>query len=136
LAAIREAGDPFVPIRIASYRKAFFQLAGTLKVDPDYEPAKVLAAVRAALGAAFSFEARAFGEPVTLSAVVTVIHKVPGVIAVDIDILSRTDGVGGDGTKNPLPAEIPRLGTKHGLVLPAELLLLDFSSLENLGAAR
>jgi hypothetical protein len=136
LAAIREAGHPFVPIRIASYRKAFFRLAGTLKVDPDYEPTKVLAAVRAALSALFSFEARGFGEPVTLSAVVKVIHEVPGVVAVDIDTLSRTDGVGGEGTKSPLPAEIPRLGTEHGLVLPAELLLLDIGSLENLGAAR
>ena len=134
LNAIRNSGDPHVPVRVGSYRKAFFRVAGTIKVDPDYEPERVLAAVRENLRTAYSFENLAFGAPVTLSGLVARMHAVAGVVAVDVDALARTDGVGGDGTINPLPAATPQAGTA-GSVLAAELLLLDEGSLEKLGVA-
>ena len=90
-AAIREASVPGVPVRVQSYRKAAgaFTLSARVKIDPDHEADRVLAAVRAALELAFSFEAREFGQPVELSEVFAAIHTVPGVIAVDVDDLRR-----------------------------------------------
>jgi hypothetical protein len=91
LAAIQQAGDPFVPLQVASYRQALFRIAGSIKVDPDYQPDKVLAAVEQALRSHFSFEARSFGQPVMLSEVIAVMHTAPGVVAVDLDKFERTD---------------------------------------------
>jgi hypothetical protein len=128
LAAMREGGDPRVMVRVASYRKASFQIAATLKCDPDHEPDKVLGAVRDALRSAFSFDARQFGQPVALSEVITTMQSVDGVVAVDVDELSRTDGIGGGGLQQLLPAAGPQVGAQ-GEVLAAELLLLDPNSL-------
>ena len=52
---MRAAGDPFVELRVMTYRAAFFRLAGTVKVHADYETDKVLAAVETALREAFHF---------------------------------------------------------------------------------
>ena len=51
-------------------------------------PDDVIEAVRTGLLAAFSFDARDFGQPVSLDEVVAVIHRVPGVVAVDVDALA------------------------------------------------
>jgi hypothetical protein len=90
-AAIRDASVPGVPVRVQSYRKAAgaFTLSARVKIDPDHETERVLAAVRVALELAFSFEAREFGQPVELSEVIAVIHSVSGVTAVDVDDLRR-----------------------------------------------
>ncbi len=90
LDALRLAGDPQVPIQIATYRPAFFKLKVKIKVDPDHLAEKVLAAIEEAMRAAFSFYARAFGQPIMLSEVYAVIQAVAGVIAADIDKLYRT----------------------------------------------
>jgi predicted phage baseplate assembly protein len=124
LAAIQKAGGSHVPVRMQSYRKAFFRLAGTVTVASDAQPDLVVAAVKAALRSSFSFEARAFGRPVNLSDVVAVMQAVPGVVAVDIDELRRTDGIGGDGLVQPLPAALPQIDDT-GSLLAAELLILD-----------
>jgi predicted phage baseplate assembly protein len=101
LAAMQQAGDPFVPLEVASYRQALFRIAGSIKVDPDYQPDKVLAAVEQALRGHFSFEARSFGQPVMLSEVIAVIHTAPGVVAVDLDKFERTDA--------PAPSNLKQL---------------------------
>ena len=46
LKAMRAAGDPFVALKVKSYRPAFFRFAGKVKIDPAYEPDAVLAASR------------------------------------------------------------------------------------------
>ena len=91
LEALQEAGDPFVSLRVQSYRPAYFRFAGKVKVNPDYQPSQVLAAVELALRTQFSFAARAFGQPVMLSEVIAVVQAVPGVVAVTVDKLYRTD---------------------------------------------
>ena len=90
LAALQQAGDPFVSLRVKSYRPAYFRFAGKVKVNPDYETDAVLAAVESALRAQFSFDVRAFGQPVFLSEVIAAVQAVPGVVAVDVrQIVSR-----------------------------------------------
>lgn len=83
--ALRKAGDPHIPIRIDSYRPAFFEVRPRVHLDPDREGDRVIAEAEDRLTHAFSFENREFGQPVTLSEVVAVLQATPGVVAVDID---------------------------------------------------
>jgi predicted phage baseplate assembly protein len=112
LGAIQQAGVPRVPVRVQSYRPGagLFTLSGRVKIDADYETESVLTAVRTALQAEFSFEARAFGDPVNLSEVIAVMQSVRGVIAVDIDEFRRVE--------QPVTATFP-LARFSSLVLQA-----------------
>lgn len=120
--AIHAAGDPFVPVQVKSYQEALFQLAGGLKIDPDYEAEKVLDAANDALRDTFSFANRQFGQPVPLSEVIALVQAVAGVVAVDIDSFYRT----GKTVKwnSRLEAELPNGGDPASLGA-AELLTLD-----------
>jgi predicted phage baseplate assembly protein len=128
--ALRMAGDAYVALTVKSYRKVSFQVHGSVSVLPDHRPERVLRDVIEELRRAFSFEAREFGQPVVLSEVISSIHGVPGVIAVDIDKLFRHD--------DPVPDLHPRLDAEQpaigpdGVAEPAELLLLDEPSLHHL----
>ena len=122
ITAIHAAGDPFVPVQIASYEAARFRLTGQIKVDPDYETEKVITAVEEALRTAFSFESRSFGEPVVLSEVIALAQAVPGVVAVNIKKLYRTGAT--PKLNDRLEAELPSGGDPATLDA-AELLTLD-----------
>ena len=127
VSAILLSGDVHVPITIKSYRGVTFKLQANVKIDSDYIEANVLAAVEAALRDSFSFEARGFGQPVTLSEVFAVMQNVAGVVAVDINKLYRTDAA--ELLNSFLAAFAPRAGD-DAAVLSAELLTLDAEPLE------
>jgi hypothetical protein len=122
ITAIHAAGDPFVPVRAVSYQKRLFKVAGKIKIDPDYEAEKVLAAANDTLRDTFSFGKRQFGQPVNLSEVTALVQAVEGVVAVDVDSLYRT----GQTVKlnSRLEAELPHGGDPASLGA-AELLTLD-----------
>jgi hypothetical protein len=129
LSAIQKAGAPHVPLQVQPYRKAFFELSATIIVKPEFQTESVVAAVEQALRAHFSFDARAFGQPVMLSEVMAVMQAVPGVLAVDITSLRRIDNVFRrreflfqlpDSLATALPVV-----TDDGTLLAAELLTLD-----------
>jgi len=124
LAALAQSGDANISFRVVPHRDARFQIRGTFRVERDHLPEKVRAAVEAALVAHFSFAARSFGQPVTLSEVVSVIQGTPGVQVVDVDELSRTTG--GGMVRGRLLAAMPE-GE-----LGAELLTLDAARLNQL----
>jgi hypothetical protein len=125
-AAIARAGDPAVPVRVGDFRPVPFRLEARVETDPDRVGAQVLADVRAALLGRFSFDARAFGQPVALSEVMAVIQGVAGVLWVDVDVLARP---GGPAQPAPvLSAQQPVMGST-GAVLAAELLMIDAASL-------
>jgi hypothetical protein len=90
----------------------------------------VLAVVEQALRAQFSFDVRAFGQPVMLSEVIAVIHAVPGVVAVDVNKLFRADASATLETR--LLAALPET-LSNGDVAAAELLTLDPTPLDQLG---
>ena len=145
LAALAKAGDPCVRLHVKSYRKALFRIAGSVKVAPDHLQEKVLAAVEQSLRKQFSFDARAFGQPVTLSEVIAVMQAAPGVMAVDLDKFYRVAGTKAmrhrvpvskfyrayktKGLAHRLLAAMPVAGA-NGKVDPAELLTLDPGPLE------
>jgi hypothetical protein len=152
LSAMQMAGDPYVPLRVQTYRQAYFRMAARVKVDPDYQRDHVLAAVEKALRTSFSFDARAFGQPVTQSEVIAVMQAVPGVVAVDLYKLYRPDSLAfylpGRShlpiiidffppwsiklLNNTLLAAVPQTGARGG-ILAAELLTLDPAPLDDLG---
>jgi predicted phage baseplate assembly protein len=123
LNALRTSGDPHVGFRVRSYRRAFFRVDAGLRIHPDYVSEKVLDAVDVALHQRYSFDERAFGQPVHLSEVTAVIQSVAGIEAVDVNKLYRLD--------RPSPHIRPRLESEFPLpgardeVDAAELLILD-----------
>jgi hypothetical protein len=129
LKALRDLGNPLVPAELKTCKPVKFGLAGTVFVDSDRVPEKVESAVKDALKAAFSFDARSFGQPVALSEVEAVIQNVPGVAFVDLDALYLGTA---SGLAHYLPAFKPDDGAAVGTVSPAELLTLDEASLSAL----
>jgi hypothetical protein len=132
LAAMRQSGDPNVPLRVQSFRNAYFRLGATLTIEPAATHDLVLAAVEAALRAAFCFQARDFGQPVALSEVLAVMQSVSGVRAAQVTQFFRTDDGVGSGVGNVLVAAVPAAGSA-GETLAAELLSIDPRPLDLVG---
>lgn len=91
VAALDAARDPSMHVRVDTYQPLFFNLAANILIDSRYLWAGVQAAVASALVAAYSFDTRSFGQPVTVTEVVTTIQQTPGVVFVDLDWLYRFD---------------------------------------------
>ena len=130
LAALQRAGDPFVSLRVKSYRPARFRFAGKVKIDPDHQTDVVVAAVENALRDKFSFDVRAFGQPVFLSEVIATVQAVTGVLAVDVNKLYRAGAAA--TLQNRLLAALPET-LADGSLVAAELLTLDLAPLDELG---
>ena len=121
-AAMRRFGDPHVPLSLASYRKALFQISARLVLAPNYAALAqlVLDTAEGMLRQAFSFTARSFGQTVALSEVVAILQGVDGVQAVEVSALFRS---GDEPVLNALlPASAPQSGPN---LVGAELLTLD-----------
>jgi predicted phage baseplate assembly protein len=84
-AATRRYGDPAVRLDLSQARSEPVQLEASLRVDPRYRFDDVASAVRGALVSALGFAARAIGQPLSLSRVLTVMQRAEGVLAVDVD---------------------------------------------------
>jgi hypothetical protein len=95
----------------------------------------VLAEVEAALRAAFAFEARALSQPVQQSEVIAAVHRVPGVVAADLDLLyggTAPPAQTAVSLQGRLLASRARVGPA-GTALPAELLTLAAGPLASIG---
>jgi hypothetical protein len=125
--AIDAARDPVQQVRVASYLSVSFQLKATVIIDePRFVGPDVLAAVNSALLAAFSFDQRAFAQPVTAAEVISIIQAIPGVIATNLTQLYRSDDITGPSQTEPpplLPANFAHRDNA-GIVL-AELLTIN-----------
>ena len=112
---------------VFSYQAASFRLSVDVKVDEASEIEPTLSAVRSALEGAFAFDARGFGQPVSIDEVAAVVHRVKGVVAVDVNVLRRSDQPTNPAVRPRLRADLPVVsGTT---VTPAELLTLDATTL-------
>ncbi|HEY1770179.1 MAG TPA: putative baseplate assembly protein [Chthoniobacterales bacterium] len=120
--AIHHSGDPFVPIRVASYEERLFKLSAQILVESDYESDLVFSAIEDALRAQFSFAARYFGEPVEMSEVIALIQSIAGVVAVNLKALYRTGSA--PILNSRLEANLPNDGNPDSLGV-AELLTID-----------
>ena len=133
--ALAANGDPHVDVRLMGYQASTFRIGLKVKCHPDHDRDTVLAAVESALRDAFSFARRELGQPVQQSEVIAVAHAVPGVIAIDLDLL-----YGGSAPHaQTLPSRQARLLASRmrvagGLPRPAELLTLHPGPLARLEA--
>jgi hypothetical protein len=95
--ALHDFGNPLIPIAVQSYVETLFGFSADLQYDPAYDQKSVEANVRSALASAFSFEARNFGQAVSIDEIAATIQAVAGVIAVNVTGLRRTvSSTGGD----------------------------------------
>jgi predicted phage baseplate assembly protein len=85
--ALRDFGDPFLPVKIDVRELLALFIAARVRVLPDYEWESVEPRVRAALLNTFSFERRELGQGVTPGEVIAAIQRVRGVEYVDLDAL-------------------------------------------------
>ncbi len=121
LNALKQNGDPLVHCETKAYNEATFHLALRVKRDPDHDAKKVLADVEAALRAAFSFDARDFGQIVARSEIIAVAQEVEGVLGVDLDRFYRGVTITLEERLTPAAATTDAQG--NGVA--AEILLLD-----------
>lgn len=118
--AIERYRDPVRAARVVPLAERTFDIAAKVIVDDRFEREDVLAQVGDRLRQAYSYQERDIGEDVTKSSVLTAIHAVDGVIAVDLDLFAAT----GVSEVAPLVEALPaRWGA--GAVRPAHLLLLN-----------
>lgn len=127
LSSLRQYGDVLLPLRVSTYRLALFSLRVAARIRSDAESDPVLDQCRAALKKAFDFNARHFGQMVSVDEVVAVLHGVPGIEAVNVQHLYRPDEYV-ELLKPRLFARLPE-ASLTSLPQPAELLLLDERSL-------
>jgi hypothetical protein len=152
--SLQNYGNPLIPIIAVSFLETLFSLTAYLKYDPAYDAPTVRNDVLEALYGAYSFEARTFGQGVSVDEVATLIQGVPGVMAVNVTNLAVVaTSAGGDlaGTpggftlsnySNWLSRQVPSLprpasgsptricpylpvASRHGLPAPAEISVLD-----------
>jgi predicted phage baseplate assembly protein len=133
LLALKGNGDPHVNVVLLSYQASSFRLGLKVKRDPAYEAKPLLAAVEAALRAHYSFASRSLAQPVPQSDVIVVAHSVPGVVAVDLDVLYGGTAPAAQ-TVRSLQTRLlaSRMRVSGGVPLPAELLTLDTAPLDRL----
>jgi predicted phage baseplate assembly protein len=130
LSSLRDHGDPQVQLDVVSGTTATFRLGLKVAVDPAYEQDAVLLEVETGLRNAYAFERRAFTEPVHRSGVISVVHSVAGVIAVDVDWLYAGATPALD---DRLLAQMPSVDAA-GAAIPAGLLVLDPAPFDELEA--
>ena len=121
LNTLKQNGDPLVHCETKAYNEATFHLALRIKCDPDHEGKKVLADVEIALRAAFSFDARDFGQIVSRSEIIAIAQEVQGVLGVDLDRFYSGTTTALEQRLTPAAAMIDAQG--NGIA--AETLLLD-----------
>lgn len=126
LQAMKNSGNPLVPLQVKSYQSGLFRLTASLKIDPTYLLEKVIPQAEQRLRDTFSFAARTFGQPVHLSEVIAVLQGVPGVLAVNVTTLYRSNET--PSLREHIEAAVPLPARTQ--VLPAEILTLDLQPLE------
>ena len=100
--ALRDYGDPFVPIQLAVRERLLIALSANIRLTEGYQWESVEPTLRAALLDRFGFERRDLGQDVLLSEILSAAQAVRGVAYVDVDALAPL-------TQDQLLANIPTL---------------------------
>jgi hypothetical protein len=127
LESIEDARDPLRPLVLATYQLFVFFVKASVLIDEAYLWADVEASLQSELKASFGFEARCFAQPVTAAEVLQAMHRVPGVLAVDLDELYRTapdEEATGSLFNTVLEAQPARYSKESNQILPAELVMI------------
>jgi hypothetical protein len=117
--AMHAAGDPYVPLQVASFVPLLFQCSTQVRVDQtNYDATQVLAQVWQNLNAAFAFDARSLAQSVVAGDIVEIIQQTPGVVALQLQALHLS---------GEAPGAVPAMLCAAGPDPPkgAQMLLLD-----------
>lgn len=121
-ATLLQAGEADVAVHVRNYRPVGFGVSARLFLHPDFMPGDVEDAARAALLAAFSFDARELGEGVSRAQVIAVLQSVAGVRGVGLDALY----VGDTPKLQPrIQAAVGQPDLSGKVPVAAELLTID-----------
>ncbi|MBS0291535.1 MAG: hypothetical protein JSS01_03290 [Proteobacteria bacterium] len=124
--AIADQSDPSQQFVLNAAALRYFRCTAGLVIDPQYEVDAVLAAGSAALLQAYGFDARDLGQPVTAAAVTTLLQGLPGVVAVDLQLLQPYGEASPlVGVAEVLPAFGARWDDAAATMQAAELLLIN-----------
>ena len=133
LLALKASGDPHVKVSLLSFQNSAFRLGLKVKRDPAYEPVPLLAAVEAALRSHYGFDARSLARPVLQSDVISVVHSVRGVVAVDLDFLYGGTAPAAQTKKSRQTRLLAsRMHVAGGVAMAGELLTLAAAPLDRL----
>jgi hypothetical protein len=126
--ALDNVRDTHQIVLVEGYEARYFGLSAKILVDERYQPEPLRHAIEQRLRLRFSYAAREFGQDVTAAEIITAVHEITGVVAVDLDTLEFVDPVTAAGPDEPiatqrLEARLARL--ENGKPRPAELLLLE-----------
>jgi predicted phage baseplate assembly protein len=123
--------NPVQTFCVDDYDPLLFRVDATIRTDQRYVTEEVRVKVEAALYNMFAFERRTLGQPVTAAEITSMIQKVPGVVAVDLNKLYLVTDPHGSEQVMPapvLPATEARWDPDTNRIQPAQLLLLDPAS--------
>jgi hypothetical protein len=127
--ALRQSGDPNVPLMVVSYQPVRFTFTALVAVDPAYDSSAVVAAVWQAVSAAFAFGKRSLGQRVAASELIELIQPVSGVVAVQVTGLQLSGQPATAGqvlrASGPQPPGSPGAAGASPQVQGAQLLVLD-----------
>jgi predicted phage baseplate assembly protein len=122
--ALRQSGDPYIPLTIVPYVPVLFTFTASLAIDTTtYSSPAVLLQAWQAVAAAFAFGARDLGQGVAVSEVIEILQGVPGVLAVQLPGLQLSGDSAPPAPVLRAAGPQPPSGTQPAL--GAELLLLD-----------
>lgn len=121
-AALAAAGESELRVSVRNYRPVGFGLRARLFADRAFMPEDVIAGARAAVLAAFSFDARALGQGVSQAQVIAALQSAPGVLGVDLDALHTGTT---EALQPRLAAAVGRPDLNGAEPVAAELLVLD-----------
>ncbi|HSW19048.1 MAG TPA: putative baseplate assembly protein [Ramlibacter sp.] len=128
---IADLSDPSQPFVLGASVLRYFRCSARVAIDPAYEADTVLAACRAKLQWAFGFDARDLAQSVAAAELLALMHQVPGVVAVDLDVLQPYgESVAADDGLQVVPAFGGRWDAAAKAMNPAQLMLLNPAALE------
>ncbi len=136
--ALRDLGDPFQPVQLATRDLLMLIIAADIHIDPDYRWEVVVSTLRAKLLETFGFDRRELGQDVTRSEVLSAMQSVRGVLYVDLNsfgaIRTTTPDVRGQDGQRPLtPEEIAAAVRDVAQAAPATRVIAAMARLNSGG---
>ena len=96
--ALRQFGEPAVPVTLAVRELMLLLISAKVRLLPDYQWEPIARQIRSQLLGAFGFACRELGQNVSLSEVISTMHRVAGVAYVDVDEFGGVAEKNDDGT--------------------------------------
>lgn len=129
-AALRRYGDPAQAVQVGERTLRLLVVQADVEIDADWLWKDVEARLRQALLERFGFEARELAQGIAQSEVLSIMQRVPGVVAIRLSVLDSVGETELQLLNQPslklrtgVPAQPARSGPASGF-LPAELLIL------------